>query len=147
MLPLLRHLAPLSVLGAVFALVVSGCGGSCPTAADRETGVLLDVEGTIGPGEEQAWVINNGILSGNLYIVVTWADSSVSLTLVTEAMDCDPSTNGACFEGPWYPTGDSDYEITVDASSVPKYRLTLIGDSANESLFHLTVTYVQAICT
>ena len=24
---------------------------------------------------------------------------------------------------------------------------TLIGDSANESLFHLTVTYVQAICT
>ena len=92
--------------------------------------------------------MNNGIRSGNLYIVLTWPETdSVSLTLVTTALDCDPEENGACYEGPWHPTGDSDYEMTVDASSIPKYRLTVIGDSADESLFHLTVTYEQAICT
>ena len=134
-------------LAGIISLFLLGCGGGCPTAADRDVDTLLDVHGTVAPGGELSWEIDNGILPGNLSIFLTWADLSVSLELVTTAMDCGQTGLGACDQFRFQPTGADDYEISVDASSVPKYRVTVVGDPENESSFHLTVTYWEAICT
>lgn len=127
---------------------VSGCD-RCPTAADRVFEDLLSTNGSVAAGARQSFDVNNGIRSGNLVVVLTWTDPTVTLGLVTAGRDCDPVTNGACDEFGWGPSPGSAtrIEAEVDASSIPRYTVTVMGDPSVASEFSLTVTFKEAICT
>ena len=122
-----------------------GCDG-CPTGADRVFVTLLDTSGVVAPGEQKSFDVNNGIRSGNLVIVLTWSQSNADLELVATAHDCDPATNGACRESRWISAGSNRIEAEVDASSIPRYTITVVGSRVSTE-FSLTVTFKEAICT
>lgn len=124
-------------------LLLAGCS-DCLPSRERVPEVLLDTSGVIAAGEQQPFGVNNGIRRGNLLIVLTWTDPSVALSLKTFAHDCDPVTNGACGpSGGGFRSG-TRVELELDASSIPRYTITVVGDLDSASDFTLTVYYEPA---